>query len=156
MPQRLGAKSYHVSECGGAFRASSKVAPVSPPEHDLRGSLQAEVMRAMWRLDEGTVDDVRDTMPRSRRAAYTTVQTVMNRLLDRGLLERKRRGKAFVYRARVPESELVARSLRERLAGASADARTPALLSLVEGLKEEQLDEIARYANKVRRERKQR
>jgi hypothetical protein len=50
----------------------------------------------------------------------------------------------------------VARSIRERLAGASADARTPALLSLVEGLKHEELDELAKYANKVRRERKQR
>jgi predicted transcriptional regulator len=129
---------------------------VASPEHDLRGSLQSEVMRAMWRLDEATVDDVRAEMPRSRRAAYTTIQTVMNRLLDRGLLERKRRGKAFVYRARYPESELVARSLRERLAGASADARTPALLNLVEGLKQEQLDELTRYANKVRRARKRR
>jgi predicted transcriptional regulator len=91
-----------------------------------------------------------------RRAAYTTIQTVMNRLLDRGLLDRKRRGKAFVYRARYPESELVARAMRERLAGASADARTPALLSLIEGLKEEELDELATYANKVRRERKKR
>ena len=127
---------------------------MSGPEHDLRGSLQAEVMRAMWRLDEATVDDVRATLPRSRRAAYTTIQTVMNRLLDRGLLDRKRRGKAFVYRARYPESELVARAMRERLAGASADARTPALLSLIEGLKEEELDELATYANKVRRERK--
>jgi predicted transcriptional regulator len=129
---------------------------VSGPEHDLRGSLQSEVMRAMWRLDEATVDDVRATMPRSRRAAYTTIQTVMNRLLDRGLLERKKRGKAFVYRARYPESELVARSMQERLAGASADARTPALLSLIEGLKADDLDELSRYANKVRRERKKR
>jgi predicted transcriptional regulator len=129
---------------------------VSTAEHDVRGSLQAEVMRAMWRLDEATVDDVRATLPRSRRAAYTTIQTVMNRLLDRGLLDRKRRGKAFVYRARYPESELVARAMRERLKGASADARTPALLSLIEGLKEEELDELATYANKVRRERKKR
>ena len=129
---------------------------MSGPEHDLRGSLQSEVMRAMWRLDEATVDDVRATLPRSRRAAYTTIQTVMNRLLDRGLLDRKRRGKAFVYRARYPESELVARAMRERLAGASADARTPALLSLIEGLKEGELDELATYANKVRRERKKR
>jgi predicted transcriptional regulator len=113
-------------------------------------------MRAMWRLDEATVDDVRATLPRSRRAAYTTIQTVMNRLLDRGLLDRKRRGKAFVYRARYPESELVARAMRERLKGASADARTPALLSLIEGLKEEELGELATYANKVRRERKKR
>jgi BlaI family transcriptional regulator, penicillinase repressor len=129
---------------------------VSTAEHDVRGSLQAEVMRAMWRLDEATVDDVRATLPRSRRAAYTTIQTVMNRLLDRGLLDRKRRGKAFVYRARYSESELVARAMRERLKGASADARTPALLSLIEGLKKEELDELATYANKVRRERKKR
>ena len=127
---------------------------MSRPGHDLRGSLQAEVMRVMWRLDEATVDDVRAAQPPSRRAAYTTIQTVMNRLLDRGLLERKRRGKAFVYRARYPESELVARSMRERLAGASADARTAALLSLVEGLKQDELDELARYANRVRRERR--
>jgi BlaI family transcriptional regulator, penicillinase repressor len=107
----------------------------------------------MWSLDEATVDDVRATQPRSRRAAYTTIQTVMNRLLDRGLLERRRRGKAFVYRARYSESEIVARSMRERLAGASANARTPALLSLIEGLDQDELDELARYANKVRRER---
>src|SRR5215207_11717802 len=105
-------------------------------------------MRVMWRLEEATVDDVRAAQPPSRRAAYTTIQTVMNRLLDRGLLERRRRSKAFVYRARYPESELVARSLRERLAGASADARTPALLNLIEGLDKDDLDELARYANR--------
>jgi predicted transcriptional regulator len=122
--------------------------------NDLQGTLQAEVMRIIWGLGEATVDDVRAVQPRSRRAAYTTIQTVMNRLLDRGLLERKRRGKAFVYRPRYPESELVARSMRERLAGASVDARTPALLSLVDGLKYDELDELARYTNKVRRERR--
>jgi predicted transcriptional regulator len=121
---------------------------------DLRGSLQAEVMRTVWELSEATVDDVRAAQPRSRRAAYTTVQTVMNRLLERGLLERERRGKAFVYRARYKESELVARSLRERLAGASADARRLALLNLVEELEPDELDALARYTNQVRRERR--
>jgi predicted transcriptional regulator len=111
-------------------------------------------MRIMWRLGEGTVDDVRAAQPSRRRAAYTTIQTVMNRLLDRGLLERKRRGKAFVYRPRQSEPELVARAMRERLAGASADARTPALISLIERLDPAELDEIARYANRVRRERR--
>lgn len=113
-------------------------------------------MRIMWRLDEATVDDVRAAQRPSRRAAYTTIQTVMNRLLDRGLLERKRRGKAFVYRPRYPESEFVARSIVERLADASADARTAALLTLVDALEQDELDELARYANRVRRERKNR
>jgi hypothetical protein len=46
--------------------------------------------------------------------------------------------------------------MRERLAGASADARTPALLSLIDGLGQDELDELARYANRVRRERRDR
>jgi predicted transcriptional regulator len=81
------------------------------------------------------------------------MQTVLNRLCERRLVERRRRGKAFVYRARYDESQLVARSLRARLADASARARTPALLNLIEGLEQDELDEIARYARRVRRER---
>jgi predicted transcriptional regulator len=136
------------------LRGWGRVTSVARRRLDLRGSLQTEVMRIVWELGEVTVDDVRAAQPRSRRAAYTTVQTVMNRLLDRGLLERKRRGKAFVYRARYDEPELVARSLRERLEGASADARRLALLNLIQGLEQDDLDELARYANRVRRERR--
>jgi predicted transcriptional regulator len=123
---------------------------------ELRGNLQLEVMRVIWTLGEATVDDVRAAQPASRRSAYTTVQTVMNRLLDRRLLERERRGKAFVYRARYGESELLARSLRERLASVPAQARLAALLHLVNGLDEDELDELARYANRARRQRRER
>src|SRR5918996_3585884 len=101
---------------------------------DLRGNLQAEVMRIVWELGDATVDDVRAAQPRSRRAAYTTIQTVMNRLLERGLLDRKRRGKAFVYRAKYDESELVARSLRERLAGAPPPPPPPPPPQPIQGL----------------------
>jgi predicted transcriptional regulator len=111
-------------------------------------------MQIVWRLGEATVDDVRAAQPDSRRLAYTTVQTVLNRLEDRGLLERERRGKAFVYRAAYKEPELLARSIGDRLADASSDTRKAALLSLVDGLEPDELDEVARYANRVRRERK--
>jgi predicted transcriptional regulator len=129
---------------------------VARAELDLRGTLQVEVMRIVWELGEATVDDVRAAQPRRRRAAYTTVQTVLNRLEDRGLLERERRGKAFVYRARYQEAELVARALRERLADASADARRLALVRLIEGLEQEELEDIARYARRVRDARRKR
>jgi predicted transcriptional regulator len=111
-------------------------------------------MRIVWELREATVDEVRAAQPRRRRLAYNTIQTVLNRLHDRGLLNRERRGKAFVYRAAYAESELVARSIGDRLAGASSDARRAALLHLVEGLEPDELDEVARLANRIRRERK--
>lgn len=120
---------------------------------DFRGDLQAEVMTAIWKLGEATVDDVRDQQPKSRRSAYTTVQTVLNRLADRGLLVRKRKGRAFVYRPALQESEYLSRSIGERLAGASPNARRAALVNLVDDLDPGELDEIARHANQIKRRR---
>lgn len=120
-------------------------------ESDFSGDLQAEVMSAVWRLGHARVDDVRDVQPESRRSAYTTVQTVLNRLVDRGLLTREREGQAFVYRARLNEADHLAGVIGRRLAGATPDARKTALLNVVGDLNAGELDEIARYAERIRR-----
>ncbi len=119
----------------------------------LRGDLQTEVMNAVWKLGEVTVDDVLAQQPKRRRSAYTTVQTVLNRLVERGLLTRSRQGRAFGYRARFGESEYLARTIGERLAGASPDARRAALVNLVDELEPGEVDELARRANQVKRAR---
>lgn len=111
-------------------------------------------MAVLWKLEQATVEDVRAQQPARRRSAYTTLQTVMNRLVDRGLLTRRRRGRAFVYSARYDESEYLALGIRERLSDASPQARRAALVSLVDGLQGEDLDELARLAARVRRARK--
>jgi len=120
---------------------------------ELHGELQDDVMRIVWRLGEATVDDIRAAQPKRRRRAYTRVQTVLNRLLDRDLLRCRRRGKAFVYRAAYDESELLARALRQQLSRASRAERPAALLKLVEGPGADDLDQVARPANGLRRER---
>jgi predicted transcriptional regulator len=123
-------------------------------ELDLRGDLQARIMAIVWRLGEATVEDVRDRQPQEQRPAYTTVQTVMNRLAERGLLTRTRTGRAFVYRAAFAEPEYLARAIEDRLADTSQETRRAALISLVEGLDPEDLAELARHANKIRRKRR--
>jgi predicted transcriptional regulator len=42
--------------------------------------------------------------------------TIVTRLCDKGLLQRQRRGRGFVYRPALSKEELAARSLREVLA----------------------------------------
>jgi len=125
----------------------------SSSDIDFRGDLQAEVMTAVWKLGEATVEDVRGEQPTRRHSAYNTVQTVLNRLVERGLLSRQRMGRAFVYRPKVEESEYLARSIGERLAGASPDARREALVNLVGDLDPGELDEIRRRAAKIKRSR---
>lgn len=116
---------------------------------DIRGDLQAEIMSAVWKLQEATVEQVRAELPKNGRPAYNTVQTVLNRLEGRKLLVRVKDGRAHVYRPSVEESEFVARMMGERLAGASPGARRLALLNLVDGLEPAEVDEIAQRAKQI-------
>ena len=111
-------------------------------------------MASVWRLGEATVEEVRALQPAKRRSAYTTVQTVLNRLVERGLLSRTRRGRKFVYRARADQIDYLTRTIGDRLGKASPQARRSVLMNVVDALEPEDLDEIARYANRIRRERR--
>jgi BlaI family transcriptional regulator, penicillinase repressor len=124
------------------------------PEHaPLQGELQVQIMAALWRIDSGTVEDVRMAMPSRYRSAYNTVQTVLNRLTERGLLRRDRRTNHYVYRPVVSEADYLTRSIRQSLAGASSDARETALAQLIGGLDEGELAELRDRAKELARRR---
>lgn len=119
---------------------------------DFRGNLQAEIMTVVWKLGEAKVEDVR--AEQSRNLAHNTVQTVLNRLVERGLLQRELRGNAFVYSARYDEADYLSRSIGDRLRKASPDARRAALHNLMGDLAPEDLDELSRYASRIKRARR--
>lgn len=122
----------------------------------LQGDLQVQVMAVMWRLDEATVDDVRQGLPPRYRGAYTTTQTVLNRLVDRGLLARRKAGKLVRYRAAIPESSYYASTVQHALAGASAGARDAVLAQLLGSIDDDQIDELRRLAEDLGQQRRAR
>ncbi|HXJ91452.1 MAG TPA: BlaI/MecI/CopY family transcriptional regulator [Terriglobia bacterium] len=65
--------------------------------------LELDCMRALWALGQATVHEVRARLFPERALAYTTVMTVMDHLRGKGLVERERRGRPFVYRSLVTE-----------------------------------------------------
>jgi predicted transcriptional regulator len=122
----------------------------------IQGELQTQIMATLWRLGEGTVEQVRQALPSRYRGAYTTVQTVLNRLADRDLLSRRRAGRGFVYRPKVSEADYLSRTIRRTLAGASTTARQVALAELIGGMDDEQLGELQKLAKDVGRSRNRR
>lgn len=110
----------------------------------IQGALQSQIMPVLWRLGEATVEQVRSELPPGRGGAYTTIQTVLNRLAARGLLERERRGNQIVYRPRVTEAEYLTASIDRTLAGASPQARQTVLAELVGGLDRGELTRLRR------------
>lgn len=89
---------------------------VPPPLHEL----ESEVMQEVWAADgEITVRAVLGALNArsSKERAYTTVMTIMRRLDEKGLLERRRNGKTDIYRPRLSRDEyLEARASAEVLA----------------------------------------
>ena len=69
-------------------------------------------------------------------------------------MERERRGKPYVYRARYDEPQLLARSMRARLAGVPVESRRGALVGLVEGLTPDDLDALVRYLRDINKRRR--
>jgi predicted transcriptional regulator len=117
----------------------------------IQGDLQRQLMGALWRLSSGTVEDVRNELPVRYRGAYTTVQTVLNRLASRGLLSRARRGNAIVYQPVVSEAEYLRRTIERTLSGASSAARQVALGQLIGNLESDELADIQRLARGIKR-----
>ena len=67
------------------------------------GSLELELMEILWSRGESSV---REVVPKlSRPLAYTTVMTTLDRLFKKGLLERHKLDRAFVYSATLSRQE---------------------------------------------------
>jgi predicted transcriptional regulator len=94
---------------------------------------ELEILKALWELGEGTVREVLDKLgPQGRGWAYTTAQTLLNRLEEKGCVASKKRGRAFVFRPVFTRDELLGRSLDD-LASRVCDGKAmPLLLNLVQ------------------------
>jgi predicted transcriptional regulator len=67
------------------------------------GHLETMVMEIVWKRGESNVRDVVDRL--TRPLAYTTVMTTLDRLYKKGMLERRKEERAFLYLARLTRTE---------------------------------------------------
>jgi predicted transcriptional regulator len=71
------------------------------------GPLEAAVMNAVWAAGEPVAVRVvvdRLNAERAEPLAYTTVMTVMARLAEKGVLDRQKQGRGFIYEANAPDA----------------------------------------------------
>lgn len=104
------------------------------------GDLQHDVMEALWAdRDWLTPREVAGRL--SRDLAYTTIMTVLSRLAEQSILDRRRRGRAFEYRAKLTQDEFYA----DRLTNVLDDSKSTelALARFVAQLTPAQRSELA-------------
>jgi BlaI family transcriptional regulator, penicillinase repressor len=77
------------------------------PRHSILdlAPLELECMTVLWPLGAGTVREIHHRLALSRPRAYTTVLTIMDRLAQKGIVTRRKVGRAYRYEPRLSVEE---------------------------------------------------
>jgi BlaI family transcriptional regulator, penicillinase repressor len=93
---------------------------------------ELEVMHALWDIGSGSVREIQDRLPEERRPAYTTVQTIVRRLEEKGAVRRlKKIGNALIFEPVVTRKSTHHRLINELLESFGGSAR-PLMAHLAE------------------------
>src|SRR5579862_10061918 len=79
--------------------------------------LELDCMNALWRLGQATVRDIHASLTPTRPRAYTTIMTILDRLTQKGVVERQKSGRAWLYRPVVSEEEARNRAIAQLVDG---------------------------------------
>ncbi|HHT9112785.1 MAG: BlaI/MecI/CopY family transcriptional regulator [Planctomycetes bacterium] len=62
------------------------------------GALEKNIMEVLWTRGESSVKEILDAFSSDRDISYSTVITVTNRMAKKGLLKKRKVGKAYFYK----------------------------------------------------------
>jgi predicted transcriptional regulator len=98
--------------------------------------LELLCLSALWSLGEGNVKAVRQIVSESRPLAYTTIMTVLDRLVRKGMLARRKVGRSFAYVPQATRDAARRAAVRELLDG-YFDGSEEQLILFLQGRREE-------------------
>merc|ERR1711916_16850 len=131
-----------------------------PDKEGLRAALfdlEADIMEVVWSKGwkEFAVADVQRELERDRDIAYTTVMTTVSRLHEKGLLDRQRDGKRYIYRPNMNRDEYTESMARELLGSLSGLGHEQALSLLVDQVADSDADELRKLEALIRKRKKE-
>lgn len=93
---------------------------------------ELEIMHAFWELGRASIREIQESLPEDKRPAYTTVQTIVRRLEDKGAVQKvKKIGNAFIFEPVVTRKAALHRLVDELLGFFGGSAR-PLMAHLAE------------------------
>ncbi len=115
------------------------------------GPLETEIMQIVWREKFTTVKKVHQALQNQREIAYTTVMTTMTRLAEKGVLNRKRDGLAYVYAPAVTKRDFETMMVRRVLDGLMDDYKEETITYLLDYLMENDPKRVEQITERLKK-----
>ena len=100
--------------------------------------LEADIMDLVWARgwEDFSVRDVHDVLEDQQGLAYTTVMTTVKRLFDKGLLDRNREGRKYIYEPEFSRAAFYRKIAAKVMASFPVEGRQTAMSLLVDQISE--------------------
>jgi BlaI family transcriptional regulator, penicillinase repressor len=93
---------------------------------------ELEIMRALWDLERASVREIQEKLSARKRPAYTTVQTIIRRMEEKGAVRRLRKiGNALIFEPAITRKSVHGKLISELLQLFGGSAR-PLMAHLAE------------------------
>ena len=115
-----------------------------PKKSNTLTEAELRLMKILWRRGESAVTDLVAALPEGEQLAYNSVLTTIRILEQKGYVEHRQEGRAFVYRPCVAEQEASRSEVRNVLSRFFGNSREQLVLSLLgdEEISAEELDRL--------------
>jgi predicted transcriptional regulator len=120
-----------------------------PKKSNTLTEAELRLMRILWRRGESAVTDLVAAMPDGEALAYNSVLTTIRILEQKGYVDHRQEGRAFIYRPLIEEHEASRSEVRHVLNRFFGNSRERLLLSLL-GDEDLSQDELQRLKDAVR------
>lgn len=109
-----------------------------------------EIMKVVWAKQPCAAGDVQDELAKSRKWAYSTVKTLMDRMVAKGLLRIEKVRNLQLFRSSVGQVEARRGEFRKMLKRAFDGALTPMMQFLIEheGLSKQEASDLRKLIEK--------
>ena len=125
------------------------------PPNSANSLTEAEwiILRVVWENEPCTAGDVQEAVAKTKDWAYSTVKTMMDRMVQKGLLKTEKIRNLQLFRARISQDDARKSEFRKMLERAFEGAITPMMQFLVdqEEFSVEELKYLRQLANKAQR-----
>jgi BlaI family penicillinase repressor len=109
-----------------------------------------QIMKVVWEMEPCAAGTVQETLAASRKLAYSTVKTTMDRMVEKGFLEIDKIRNLQLFKSCVSELDAKRGEFRRMLKRAFDGALTPMMQFLIEheGLSKEEASQLRKLVEK--------
>ena len=118
------------------------------------GALEKDIMEVLWNCGESSVKEILDAFSSGRDISYYTVITVTNRMAKKGLLKKRKVGKAFFYRPAYNREQFYEFISKKVVEGVSEFSFQSAIVHFVDYMAQVDPDKIEYFSKLIESKRK--